>query len=55
MIVLSFKDVIADCDANMKLSVVIDSDVEGGPHVKIDAYWLNPYTGFFWAPREYHS
>jgi hypothetical protein len=53
MIVLSFSDVIADCEAEMKLSVIIGSDDGSSPPNKAVVYWLNAYTGFFWAPREY--
>lgn len=53
MFVLSFTDVIATCEADMKLGVVISSEDETDPPVKIDAYWLNAYTVYFLAPRKY--
>jgi len=54
MVVVTFKQVIAESEDQLKMHVEIASEHESADAaetpVKAVVYWLNPYTGYFMAP-----
>jgi len=53
MVVMSFDDVVAESESELKMYVEIAGESESGdPETPIKAvvYWINSHTGYFMAP-----
>jgi len=53
MVVLTFDQVIAESESQLKMHVEIAGELTSGDRetpVKAVVYWLNSYTGYFMAP-----